>query len=190
MDRGMLEAQINAPFWDAELLVRRARLAHKRQARPDRVVGQYRQALESAVLANNMRVMVSSAHAVGFELAEWTTSMRELAHAQFHLLRGTELSGGPYETLGHNLYEVWSASDYRRLSERDLETKQMLMDSAKEMKAAQVPSHIGQAAMIMLLTRLFHHAGPAEEWARDQVEHHLSSLPDDVRNRLRGASAN
>ena len=83
------------------------------------------------------------------------------------------------EFLGKNLFNMWTRVDWRRLSERDLEAKDILMDSAKEMDRAGTPEAVAGPVMVLLLARLSQHEGPATDWARRQIAGR-GTIPEDV----------
>ena len=128
--------------------------------------------------------MIQAGLALGFEFAEHTRSFWQLAHYQFDCLRGAELGGVSFEFLGRNLLTIWTQLDYRRLSEKDLETKRMLLDSATAMNRSGTQPTIAGPAMVLLLARLHQHEGPSTEWARQQLAGPREGIPDDVRERL------
>jgi len=174
----------DAAFWEAEMLAGRARLAVARGAESGAIARLWNQALQRALPETNPRIIVAAALAIGFEYAEHTTGFRHLARFQFECLRGAELNGTAPGFLGNNLFRFWSQLDYRRLSENDLQTKHMLVDSAHEMKRAGVREETAAATMVLLLARLFQHHGPATDWAKALLQGDWGELPEDVRLRL------
>jgi len=188
LDQGLADAQTASPFWEAEVLCGRARVSQRRRDDRGQIVQLWDQAMGKAIASQNWRVMLKAGLALGFEFAEHIRSFRQLARCQFECLRGAELGEVPVEFLGHNLFRQWSHLDYRVLSERDLETKRMLMDTAHEMVRAGTPESNAGPAMVLLLARLHQHEGPSTEWARRQLSGDYSRIPEDVRRRLEGVS--
>lgn len=188
LEQGLADARISSAFWEAEILCGRARLGHGRSEERGQIVQLWDQAMGKAIASQNWRVMLKAGLALGFEFAEHIRSFRQLARCQFECLRGAELGGISVEFLGNNLFRQWSHLDYRVLSERDLETKRMLMDTAHEMVRAGTPESNAGPAMVLLLARLHQHEGPSTEWARRQLSGDYSRIPEDVRRRLEGVS--
>jgi hypothetical protein len=188
LEQGLADATADAPFWLAEILLRRARIAKLHDEVLGRVSRLFEEALEQATAGANAIVMMMAGHALAFELVEHTGSLRALAQRQFEALRGTELAGGSFETFGRNLFQAWSVLEYRRLSEHDLEAQKALMESARRMDRAGTASEIADPAMVLILARLFDHSGPATEWAEAKVRDRRASLPEHVRQLLWGVS--
>jgi len=186
LHEGLADAQITSPFWEAEVLCGQARVGQRRGDDRAWIVQLWGRAMTQAIASQNWRVMLMAGLRLGFEFAEHTRSFRQLAQCQFQCLRGAELGGVSVEFLGNNLFRQWSQLDYRVPSERDLETKRILMDSAHEMARAGTPESVAGPAMVLLLARLHQHEGPATEWARQQLSGDYSTIPDDVRCRLEG----
>ncbi len=178
---------MNRNSWEAEVFVRRAAVARVVGSETVEVVRLYKCALEKANECENGSVMVVSGHALGFELIELTGSLREAASYQFAIIRGIALQGSGYEqldTVGANLYTVWTGYTYRRLSEHDLKAKRFLMDSARELKEAHVPKEEAQRVMVLLLAKLFEYSSAPVEWVRKGLGLQVDSLPACVRELL------
>ncbi len=77
-------------FWNAEVLLRRARMAETQGDDTSAVVSRYRAALERGRRAHNGSVVLQAGHVLGFELATQLGSFREIAFAQFAVLDGVE----------------------------------------------------------------------------------------------------
>jgi hypothetical protein len=184
LDQGLADAQVASDFWRAEILAGRARLDQARGAERGRIVRLWGEAMAKAIASQNWRILLQAGQAIGFEFPEYAGSLRQLAQHQFQCLRGAELGGVAFEFLGVNLFRIWAQLKYRHLSERDLETKCMLMDSANEMERLGSPPMIARPAMVLLLARLHRHEGPATDWARQQLAGHRENIPDAVRERL------
>jgi hypothetical protein len=183
---GLAYAAIDSPFWEAEILCGRARVSQRRGDDRGHTVRLWRQAMTQAIAIQNWRVMLMAGLALGFKFAGQTQSFRQLADYQFQCLRGAELGGVSVEFLGSNLFGLWRQLDYRRLSEKDLETKRMLMDSAHDMDSAGTPESVAGRAMVLLLARLHQHEGPSVEWAERELSGDYGTIPEDVRCRLEG----
>ena len=187
IEEGLRENASHKTFWEGEVLIRRAKLLEARNGDKSPLAEYYREALEKGRASENGAVIISSAHALGVELATLTRSMKELAGYQFALIEGIEAQNTDYERLtviGKNLFNLWRSLTYRRLSESDLNTKKYLMDSAKEMDQAAVPAERAGIGMVLLLSRLFGHFGPAVDWAKAKLDVQISNLPEHVSNLL------
>ena len=186
LEQGVCSAGVNSAFWEAETLCARARLAERSSGERDRAARLWAAAMGKAIASQNGRVMYKAGWAIGFDFFGYTRSIRELARYQFEGLRGAEVLGFSFEPLGKNLFIQWIQIDYTRLSERDLEAKRMLRESAKEMHHAGTREDIAAAAMVLLLARLHRHEGPSVEWAQQRLSGHQLTIPEDVRRRLEG----
>ncbi len=178
---------VNKTFWEAEIFVRRAAVARAIGSDAAQIARLYKHALQKANESGNGSVMVVSGHELGFELIDLTGSLRETAHYQFAVIEGIALQGSSYEQLdkvGGNLYTVWTAYTWRRLSEYDLQAKKFLMDSAVELKAAGVPKDEAERVMVLLLANLFQCSSPAVDWVRERLGLPIDALPPSVRNLL------
>ncbi len=184
LEQGLALAGIASSFWEAEILAGQARHSEVRGEVRHRSAQLWAQALEKATASQNSAVMVYAGVAMGFRFYEFAQSFRQLARYQFECLLGAELGEAPPDFLGRNLFNFWRGHDYRRLSERDLDAKQMLMESAKDMELAATTEAVAVPAMVLLLARLHEHEGPATEWARRQLVGNAAGVPEDIRRRF------
>jgi hypothetical protein len=184
LEQELADSQTSSDFWMAEILAGRARLEQVNDHDRGHIVGLWRGAMDKAVASQNARILLQAGQALGFEYVEYSESVRHLARYQFECLRGAEARGGVFEIVGANLFACWARLTYRHLSEKDLETYQVLADSAKEMKRLETPQGTAQAVMVLLLARLHRHEGSATQWAGERLEGHRGSVPDDVHARL------
>jgi len=174
-------------YWKSEILIRRARLLKESGGSSSRLKELYTRSLFAAKIAGNTGVMIESSHALGFEFSTEASSLKELAETQFVLIKAVEMQNENFDRLlthGENLFNLWRGIDWRRLLATDLETKKLLMDSAKEMDRAVTPLTLAAPAMVFLLTKLFNHSGPSVEWARARCLPAKDNLPDHVSTSL------
>ncbi len=176
------------PYWRGETSLRRAFVARAR-GEQGYAAKRFRQALENANKSEDASVLIAAGHALGFELTSEATSLREAAEFQFSAVRGIEIQKSEYErllTVAHNLYSFWRNMRYSRLSEYDLKAKKLLKDSATDMEEGGVPRETAEAAMLLLLCKLYDHKGPCIEYVATHRPVTLETLPEDVKQKLAG----
>lgn len=179
VDEVLRDSPQNEQYWKSEVLIRRARLIKESGDRLN-LKDLYARSLVAAKAAENTGVMIESSHALGFEFATEASSLEELAEVQFVMIKAVEMQNENIDHLlvhGENLFNLWRNIDWRRLLATDIKTKNMLMDSAKEMGRAGTPSALTAPVMVFLLAKLFNHSGPSVEWARTRCLPWKDNLP-------------
>jgi len=171
-------------YWEAELLAGRARLGIAQGLDQRETVGRWKEAFEKAKEAPNSRIILYAGLAIGFEHVDHATALRDLARTHCECLRAAELCGLTPDFLGKNLFNLWSALDYKHLSEHDLPTRRLLIGPAREMASAQVPESVAAAVMVLLLAQLFSHQGAATDWARNHLSDSWAEVPEEIRREL------
>ena len=182
-------SETDSDWWLAEVELRRARVSEVQKEHGRMVAEHFRRALRFAKSGQNNAVLIAAGEQLGFRWVEGAQSIREITESQYAILKGIEGDGqslARLEVLGRNLFTLWSAFEFRRLSENDLEAKRLLRDSAREAEAAGISAENAAPAMLLLLAKLFRHDGGATAWAAEQLKRVGGSavLPKSVRDRL------
>jgi tetratricopeptide (TPR) repeat protein len=186
LGNALLNNKANEEFWKSEITLRRAKLEFRKGEMTD-AVRLYREALQRGRLAKNGRVLLQAAHALGFELVNFSGSLKELAKQQFAFLEGAEVERdySALNAFGQNLFHCWRKLEYKKLNVSDLDTKKYLMESAKAMDSAGISPGEAGAVMILLLGQLFNHSGPTLDSAKLQLTLDREILPENVSKLLK-----
>lgn len=181
LGEALLKNKANEEFWKSELTLRRGKLAFHEGKMTD-ATRLYREALQRGRVAKNGTVLQQAAHALGFELVNFSRSLKELGEQQFAFLEGVEIERNypALNAFGQNLFHYWRKLEYRKLNVSDLDTKKYLMESAKAMDTARISPEDAGFVMILLLAKLFNYSGAALESARSRVALEPETLPQSV----------
>ncbi|MBN1627686.1 MAG: hypothetical protein JW944_14290 [Deltaproteobacteria bacterium] len=148
----------------------------------------WKHAYDLALKIGNHEVVVQSGLELGFDLYEFTTSIREITEIHMNCVRAVCAQGAAIHTrlriIGINLFNFWRQIQYRRLSEHDLRAKQMIIDSAKSLEKAEFDEDRAAPVMIMLIAGLYGYDDPSLEWAHLETAVLDVQLPEDVRKKI------
>jgi hypothetical protein len=180
-------------WWMSEIYLRKGRCARgildKAKEYPF-----WKQAFEYAMKAKNHEVIIQSCLELGFDFVEFTSSIREILEIQMNCVRAVCAEGTAIHTrlriIGINLFNFWHQLEYRRLSERDLKAKQLVIDSAKSLEKAGFDEDRAAPVMIILISKVFEFNDPCLEWAHLETGVLDIPVPDDVKKKIGSLQAN
>lgn len=181
-----LESQ-KPDWWMAEVYLRKG-LCTEGIFEKERQFPIWRKAYEYAMKSKNNEVLVQAALSLGFDFYEFTSSIGEITELHINAVKAICAHGAATSTrlriMGINLFNFWSQINYRRLSERELKAKQMIIDSAKSLERAGFDEDRAAPIMILLIASLFDFEDPSLEWAYHETAIIDMPVPDDVKKRL------
>jgi len=148
----------------------------------------WKQASEYARKSDNHEVIIQSALSLGFEFVEFTESIREILEIQMSCIRAICRQGTAIHTrlriMGINLFSFWHQLEFRRLSERDLKAKQMVIDGAKSLEKAGFDDERAAPVMILLISKVFDFNDPCIGWAQHETAVIDVPIPEDVKKKI------
>jgi hypothetical protein len=148
----------------------------------------WKQASEYAGKSKNHEALVQSELALGFTFVEFTSSIREILEIQMDCIRAICNQGTAIHTrlriMGINLFSFWNELEYRRLSERDLDAKQFVIDGAKSLQKAGFDEERAAPIMILLISRVFDFNDASIEWAQYETAILDLPIPEDVKRKI------
>ena len=173
--------------WMSEIYLRKGRCAKGTLERAKEYQF-WKQASEYARKSNNHEVIIQSGLSLGFEFVEFTTSIREILEIQMNCIRAICEQGTAIHTrlriMGINLFSFWHQLEYRRLSERDLKAKQLVIDGAKSLEKAGFDDERAAPVMILLISKVFDFDDPCIEWAQHETAVIDIPIPEDVKKKI------
>ena len=134
--------------------------AHCLLGRHSEGYARFRAATQNAIGNAQWKLGTIAGFPAAFELGRFHPSLLEAARTQHDLFLCIEALGldqASVGALGKNLFKYWRRVDWRRLSERDLRAKSMLLDVAKELIAEGFSEDEAGPVLVASLLRAFDH---------------------------------
>jgi hypothetical protein len=171
-------AREDQAWWMSEIYLRKG-ICSEGVFQKEKQFPLWRQAYEYALKSRNNEVIVQSALSLGFDFVEFTASIMEVLEIHMNSIRAICAQDVATSTrlriMGINLFNFWRQIEFRRLSERDLKAKQLVIDSAKSLEKACFDEERASPVMILLISKLFEFDDPCLEWA--QMEAAILDIP-------------
>jgi hypothetical protein len=177
----------NQDWWMSEVYLRKARCA-KGIFEKGKEYLFWKQAYEYGRKSNNHEVIIQSGLSLGFDLFEFTASIREIIEIQMNCIKAICAQGSAIFTglriMGINLFNFWRQIEYRRLSEHELKAKQLVIDGAKNLEEAGFDEDRAAPIMIMLISNLFEFKDPCIEWAQHEAAILDIQIPETIKRKI------
>ena len=174
-------------WWLSEIFLRKGRCA-KGIFNTEKEYRFWRQAYEYALKSNNHEVIIQSGLSLGFTFIQFTTSIREILEIQMNCIKAICAQGIAIHTrlriLGINLFSFWYQLEYRRLSERDLKAKQLVIDGAKSLEKAGFDEDRAAPIMILLISKVYDFDDPCLEWAIHETAVIDIPIPEHIKTKI------
>jgi len=177
----------NLEWWRGELLLRIARLSEKYVVVRDEKFKAWNQVFDIGKQTDNSYAMIESGHYLAFQYVEFF-SMKGLGEMQFRVIGKLRLSENldKLKKFGEDMYIVWRSLNWKKLSEHDIKTKKLLLESARELKAKGFEDGEAGPVMILLLSNLYNFRADILAWAIEELNKNktLDKIPRDVKIKI------